>query len=138
MHNERKIAKAAAKLTYAFANATVPKVNVIIGKAFGSAYAVMNSKAIGADMTYAWSQAEIGMMDAKLAAKIMYADADNTVINEKAAEYAELQSSALAAAKRGYVDTIIEAEDTRKYVIGAFEMLFTKREDRPAKKHGTV
>ena len=137
-HNERKIAKAAAKLTYAFANATVPKVNVIIGKAYGSAYAVMNSKAIGADMTYAWSQAEIGMMDAKLAAKIMYAGEDNTVINEKAAEYAELQSSALAAAKRGYVDTIIEAEDTRKYVIGAFEMLFTKREDRPAKKHGTV
>jgi len=78
------------------------------------------------------------MMDAKLAAKIMYAGADNTVLNEKAAEYAELQSSVLAAAKRGYVDTIIEAEDTRKYVIGAFEMLFTKREDRPAKKHGTV
>ena len=137
-HSERKIAKAAAKLTYAFAEATVPKVNVIIGKAFGSAYSVMNSKAIGADMTYAWSQAEIGMMDAKLAAKIMYADADSTVINEKAAEYAALQESALAAAKRGYVDTIIEAEDTRKYVIGAFEMLFTQREDRPVKKHGTV
>ena len=58
--------------------------------------------------------------------------------DEKAAEYAMLQSSALSAAKRGYVDTIIEAEDTRKYVIGAFEMLFTKREDRPSKKHGTV
>ena len=71
-------------------------------------------------------------------AKIMYADADAATINEKAAEYAALQSSAEAAAKRGYVDTIIEAEDTRKYVIGAFEMLFTKREDRPAKKHGTV
>ncbi|MDD2959861.1 MAG: carboxyl transferase domain-containing protein [Lachnospiraceae bacterium] len=137
-HSERKIAKAAAKLTYAFAEASVPKVNVIIGKAFGSAYNVMNSKAVGADMTFAWSQAEIGMMDAKLAAKIMYADADNAVITEKAAEYAALQSSALAAAKRGYVDSIIEAEDTRKYVIGAFEMLFTKRENRPAKKHGTV
>ena len=137
-HAERKIARAAAKLTYAFANATVPKVNVVIGKAFGSAYAVMNSKALGADVTYAWSQAQIGMMDAKLAAKIMYADADSTVINEKAAEYAALQESAMAAARRGYVDTIIEAEDTRKYVIGAFEMLFTKREDRPAKKHGTV
>ena len=137
-HTERKIAKAAAKLTYAFANATVPKVNVVIGKAFGSAYCVMNSKALGADVTYAWSQAQIGMMDAKLAAKIMYAGADQTVINEKAAEYAALQESALAAAKRGYVDTMIEAEDTRKYVIGAFEMLFTKREDRPAKKHGTV
>lgn len=137
-HTERKIAKAVAKLTYAFANATVPKVNVVIGKAFGSAYSVMNSKALGADVTYAWSQAQVGMMDAKLAAKIMYADADNTVINEKAAEYATLQESALAAARRGYVDTMIEAEDTRKYVIGAFEMLFTKREDRPAKKHGTV
>ena len=57
---------------------------------------------------------------------------------EKAAEYATLQSSVLSAARRGYVDTIIEAEDTRKYVIGAFEMLYTKREDRPSKKHGTV
>lgn len=135
---EKRIAKAAAKLTYAFANATVPKVNVIIGKAFGSAYVAMNSKAIGADVTFAWSQAQIGMMDAQLAAKIMYADTDIKVINEKAAEYAALQSSAMAAAKRGYVDNIIEAEDTRKYVIGAFEMLFTKRDDRPAKKHGTV
>ena len=135
---EKKMAKAAAKLTYAFANATVAKVNVIIGKAFGSAYVAMNSKAIGADMTFAWSQAQIGMMDAQLAAKIMYAGEDVKVMNEKAAEYAALQSSALAAAKRGYVDNIIEAEDTRKYVIGAFEMLFTKRDDRPSKKHGTV
>lgn len=135
---ERQIAKAAAKLTYAFANATVPKVNVITGKAFGSAYVAMNSKAIGADMTFAWEDAQIGMMDAQLAAKIMYADQDMKVINEKAAEYAALQSSAVAAAKRGYVDNIIAAEDTRKYVIGAFEMLFTKRDDRPAKKHGTV
>ena len=136
--SEKKIAKAAAKLTYAFANATVPKVNVIIGKAFGSAYVAMNSKAIGADMTFAWSDAQIGMMDAQLAAKIMYANEDAKVMNEKAAEYAALQSSAMAAAKRGYVDNIIEAEDTRKYVIGAFEMLFTKRDDRPSKKHGTV
>lgn len=137
-HSERGIAKAAAKLTYAFANATVPKVNVVIGAAYGSAYVAMNSKAIGADMTFAWPGAEIGTMDAKLAAKIMYAEADAATINEKAAEYAALQTSAVSAAKRGYVDTIIEAEDTRKYVIGAFEMLFTKREDRPAKKHGTV
>ncbi|MCD8348729.1 MAG: carboxyl transferase [Lachnospiraceae bacterium] len=136
--SEKKIAKAAAKLTAAFANATVPKVNVIIGKAFGSAYVVMNSKAIGADMTFAWKDAQIGMMDAQLAAKIMYADEDSKVINEKAAEYASLQSSALSAAKRGYVDNIIEAEDTRKYVIGAFEMLYTKREDGPSRKHGTV
>ena len=138
IHSERNIAKAVAELTYAFADATVPKVNLITGAAFGSAYVAMNSKAIGADLTFAWSDAQIGMMDAKLAAKIMYADADGSVINEKAAEYAALQSSVAAAAKRGYVDTIIEAEDTRKYMIGAFEMLFTKREDRPNKKHGTV
>lgn len=135
---EKKIASAVSELTYAFADATVPKVNVIIGSAFGSAYVAMNSKAIGADMTFAWEDAKIGMMEPKLAAKIMYADADAAVINEKAAEYASLQSSAMAAAKRGYVDTLIEAQDTRKYVIGALEMLFTKREDRPSKKHGTV
>ena len=88
--------------------------------------------------------AAIGMMDAVPAAKIMYADelknSDNAaaVINEKAAEYRELQSSAVAAARRGYVDDIIQACDTRKRVIAAFEMLFTKREDRPSKKHGTV
>ena len=137
-HSERCIATAVAEMTHAFADATVPKVNVIIGKAYGSAYVAMNSKAVGADMTYAWEDASIGMMDAKLAAKIMYADADAATINEKAAEYASLQESVQSAAARGYVDTIISAEDTRKYVIGAFEMLFTKREDRPAKKHGTV
>ena len=68
----------------------------------------------------------------------MYADEDAATIKEKAAEYKELQSSPMAAARRGYVDTIINPADTRKYLIGAFEMLFTKREDRPAKKHGTI
>jgi len=138
MCSEKGIAKAAAKLTYAFANATVAKVNVIIGKAYGSAYVAMNSKAIGADITMAWPNAEIGTMDAKLAAKIMYEGQGADVIDEKAAEYAALQTSALSAAKRGYVDQVVEAADTRKYVIGAFEMLFTKSEDRPDKKHGTV
>lgn len=136
--SESNMARNAAELTNAFICATVPKVNIVIGEAFGSAYLTMNSKSTGADMVFAWPNAQIGMMDAKLAAKIMYADADAATINEKAAEYAMLQSSALSAARRGYVDTIIEAEDTRKYVIGAFEMLFTKREDRPSKKHGTV
>ena len=135
---ERNLAREAAKLTYAFANATVPKVNVVIGKAFGSAYVAMNSKSIGADIVYAWTTAEIGMMDANLAAKIMYATSDSATVKEKAAEYRELQSSPLSAARRGYVDTIIEPADTRKYVIGAFEMLFTKREERPMKKHGAV
>lgn len=136
--SEKDMAKSVAKLTYAFANATVPKVNVIVGKAYGSAYVAMNSKSIGADMVYAWPDTEIGMMDAGLAAKIMYADADAEVQKEKAAAYKELQSSPMSAARRGYVDAIIEPADTRKYVIGAFEMLFTKREDRPDKKHGTV
>ena len=136
--SEKTIAKAAAKLTYAFANATVPKVNVVIGKALGTAYVVMNSKAIGADITMAWPDAQIGAMDGKLAAKIMYDGQGADVINEKAAEYEALTLNVTSAAKRGYVDQIVNAADTRKYVIGAFEMLFTKSEDRPAKKHGTV
>lgn len=142
--SEKKIAKAAARLTYAFANATVPKVTVVIGNAYGSAYLTMCSKSIGADIVYAWKDAAIGMMDAKAAAKIMYekeiAEASDSValIEEKAAEYAQLQQSALAAAKRGYVDDIIEASETRQRLAAAFDMLFTKREDRPGKKHGTV
>ena len=136
--SEKKIAKAAAKLTYAFANATVPKVNVIIGQAFGSAYVTMNSKAIGADITIAWPDAQIGTMDAKLAAKIICDGQGADAIDACAKEYAALQTSAASAAKRGYVDQIVDPVDTRKYVIGAFEMLLTKREDRPAKKHGTV
>ena len=137
-YEEKNLAKETARLTYAFADATVPKVNVVIGKAFGSAYIAMNSKAVGADMVYAWPSAQIGMMEADLAAKIMYAGADAATLKEKAAEYKELQSSPLSAARRGYVDSIIEPDQTRKYVIGAFEMLFTKREDRPVKKHGSV
>ena len=136
--SERNLAKAAARLTYAFANATVPKVNVIAGEAFGSAYVTMNSKGLGADLVFAWKDAKIGMMDAGMAAKVMYADADAQTQSEKAKEYAALQDSVEAAARRGYVDAVIDAADTRKQVIGAFEMLFTKREGRPDKKHGTV
>ena len=138
LDSEKRIAKAAAELTYAFASATVPKVNVILGKAMGTAGIVMNSKAIGADITIAWPDAEIGAMDGRLAAKIMYEGQGADVIDKMAAEYDELKLSAGSAARRGYVDQIVEAADTRKYVIGAFEMLFTKSEDRPAKKHGTV
>jgi len=138
MEEEKTIAKASAKLTYAFANATIPKVNVIVGKAFGSAYITMNSKHIGADMVFALPDAQIGMMDADLAAQIMYAGEDTSVVKEKAALYAKLQTSAEAAAKRGYVDSIIEPATVRKHVIYSFEMLFTKRESRPAKKHGSI
>ena len=77
------------------------------------------------------------MMDTDNAARIMYDDAGHET-QKKAAEYEKIQSSAKSAARRGYIDAIITPADTRKYVIGAFEMLFTKREDRPNKKHGTV
>lgn len=135
---EKNIARDAAALAYAFVNATVAKVNVIIGKAFGTAAVVMNSKALGADITIAWDNASIGMMDAKLAAQIMFDGKGADVIAEQAKAYDALQNSVESAARRGYVDQVISPVDTRKYVIGAFEMLYTKREDRPAKKHGTV
>ncbi len=136
--SEKRIAKAVARLTYAFANATVPKVNVVIGKALGSAYVAMNSKAIGADITMAWPNAEIGAMEASLAAKILCDGQGAEKIAACKEEYAALQNNVNSAAARGYVDQIVAPQDTRKYVIGAFEMLFTKREDRPVKKHGTV
>lgn len=141
---EKKVAKAAGRLTYAYANADVPKVTLILADAFGSAGITMNSKSIGADLVYAWPQAKIGMMDSQSAVKIMYADelehSDQAaaLIAEKAAEYDKLQSSAESAAGRGYVDDIIAVEETRKRIIAAFDMLFTKREGRPSKKHGTV
>ncbi len=141
---EKKVAKAAAKLTYTFANATVPKVNLIVGKAYGSAYIAMNSKHIGADMVFALPDTQIGMMDGKAAAAIIYGaeissgEDKNAVLNQKAAEYETLQGSCESAAKRGYIDNIINPEDTRKHLAYAFDMLFTKTEDRPAKKHGTI
>lgn len=135
--SENNLAKSIAKLTYAFSSATVPKVNIITGEAYGSAYVTMNSKSIGADLVYAWTDAKVGMMDAELAAKIMYADADADVIGEKAKEYDKLQSSVDSAARRGYVDLIIEPETTRKYLVAAFEMLYTKSVSDSPKKHGT-
>lgn len=144
VEEEKTMAKAVAKLTYAFANAIVPKVNLVMGDAMGSAYVAMNSKSIGADIEYAWNTAKIGTMDPDSAVKIMYAkelsDAsyDKDVVASKKAEYTEKMSSAMAAAKRGYVDDIIEGSATRKRLIAAFEMLYTKREERPLKKHGAV
>lgn len=122
--SEKRISKAAANLTSAFANCDVPRVNLIVGKALGSAYVTMNSKAIGADLTFAWPNAQIGPMEANLAAKIMYEGQGSDVIAEKAKEYAELQNSANSAARRGYVDSIIESADTRKHLVYAFEMLY--------------
>lgn len=137
MCSEKNLAKAVGRLVSAFANASVPKVNLIVDKAYGSAYTVMNSKSLGADIVYAWPDAKTGMMDAKLAAKIMYADESAAVIDEKAAEYEKLQGSVHAAAARGYIDRIIDCPGTRKYLIAAVEMLYTKRVEQPNKKHGT-
>ena len=135
--SEKRLAKALARMTYAFANATCAKVNLITGTAYGSPFVSMNSKSIGADLVYAWADAKVGMMDAKLAAKIIYPDADAATLNEKAAEYDALQSSVESAAKRGYVDLLFDPADTRRYLIAAFEMLYTKYVSEPDKKHGT-
>ena len=137
VEEEKTIATAAAKLTAAFVEADVPKVNLIVGKAYGSAYITMNSKHIGADMVFALPTAQIGMMDANVAAKIMYADDKEADLNEKASEFAA-QSGTEAAAARGYIDSVIEPEAARKQVLYAFEMLFTKSEYPIGKKHGTI
>ena len=137
VEEEKTVATAAAKLTAAFAEADVPKVNLITGKAYGSAYICMNSKHIGADMVFALDGANIGMMDAQVAAKIMYADDKDADISAKAAEFAA-QSGTDAAAARGYVDSIITPESARKQLLYAFEMLFSKSEYPIGKKHGTI
>lgn len=121
---EKRISKAVAEMTAAFADCDVPRVNVVVGKALGSAYVSMNSKSIGCDLTFAWPNAEIGTMDANLAAKIMYEGQGADVIADKAKEYAALQNNVESAAKRGYVDAVIEPQDTRKHLIYAFEMLY--------------
>ncbi len=138
MCSEKRVAREAAVLTSAFISATVPKVNVIIGKAFGSAGVIMNSKSVGADMTFAWNSAKIGTMDAKLAAQIICDGKGADEVSKCAAEYDALQNSVASAARRGIVDTIIAPEDTRKYVIGAFDMLYTKAVDVPDKKHAAI
>lgn len=135
IEQEKELSQAIGVMTGAFVQATVPKVNVISKKVFGSAYVSMNSKSIGADFVYAWSDAKIGMMEADMAVKIMYPGANADVLKEKAKEYEELQSDVYTAARRGYVDTVIDPAETRKYVIGAFEMLYTKREMQIPKKH---
>jgi len=136
--SEERMPRAAASLIFGYANATVPKVTVIAGKAYGTPYVIMGSKAVGSDMTYAWKDAEIGVMDADAAAKILYDGKDADTIKKGAEDFKALQQNVNSAAAHGYVDTVIEPQDTRKYVIGAFEMLYTKRENRPDRKHGTV
>ena len=137
VEEEKTIASKAAALTAAFAEADVPKVNLITGNAYGSAYITMNSKHIGADMVFALPDAKIGMMDAQVAAKIMYADDKDADLAAKAAEFAA-QSGTEAAAARGYIDSIISPDAARKQLIFAFELLFTKSEYPIGKKHGTI
>lgn len=141
---EKTIAKAAAKLTYAFANATVPKVNLVMKNATGSAGLAMNAKAVGADLEFAWPDAVMGTMEPEQAVKIMYAGEiskgglDKAKLAEMKADYIRKMSGAQAAARRGYVDDIIDSAATRKRLIAAYEMLYTKEEVRPFKKHGAV
>ncbi len=133
-----------AKLLYAFSEATVPKINVIVRKAYGGAYIAMNSKHLGADMVFAWPTAEIAVMGPSGAANIIFRkdiaeSADPiTARQEKIDEYTEKFANPYIAASRGYVDDVIEPDSTRPRLISALEMLMSKRETRPSKKHGNI
>ena len=129
LENEKRIARSAAKLAAAFASASVPKVNVITGDAIGNAANIMNAKALGADITISWNNAKVGIMDGKLASQITGADASSIDAG---------MSGAADAARRGYVDQVIAAADTRKYVIASFEMLYSKRGEDIYKKHTSI
>ena len=125
-----------AKLLYALAEATVPKVTVITRKAYGGAYCVMNSKHIRADMNFAYPMAEIAVMGAEGAVNILYRAADDR--QAKVAEYKEKFANPYIAAERGYIDEIIEPRFTRRKLITTFAMLRNKRDRNPPKKHGNI
>jgi methylmalonyl-CoA decarboxylase subunit alpha len=133
-----------AKLLYAFSEASVPKINVILRKAYGGAYIAMNSKHLGADMVFAWPTAEIAVMGPEGAANIIFrkdiANSDNPVEerSEKIKDYRDRFSNPYVAASRGYVDDVIEPSTTRLRLINAIEILQGKREPRPTKKHGNI
>lgn len=133
-----------AKLLYAFSEATVPRITVITRKAYGGAYDVMNSKHIGADMNYAWPSAEIAVMGAKGAAEIIFkseiaaADDKESKWKEKEAEYQGMFANPYRAAERGFIDEVINPEDTREKLIKAFQMLQNKAVNLPRKKHGNI
>jgi len=131
-----------AKLLYAYSEATVPKITLIVRKSYGGAYLAMCSRDLGADQVIAWPTAEIAVMGSQGAANIIFrkeiAKADNPekVRQEKIDEFQLKFSNPYEAAKRGYVDMVIDPRETRPRLITTFEMLSTKRETRPAKKHG--
>jgi len=133
-----------AKMLYAFSEATVPKINVIVRKAYGGAYIAMNSRHLGADMVFAWPTAEIAVMGADGAANIIFkkeiSASENPVEtrNQKIEEYRNKFSNPYVAAARGYVDDVIEPAETRIRLISALDMLASKRENRPSKKHGNI
>jgi len=133
-----------AKLLYAFCEATVPRVTVILRKAYGGAYDVMNSKHIGADMNYAWPSAEIAVMGAKGAAEIIFkreinaADDPESKWKEKEQLYSEIFANPYRAAERGFIDEVIEPSETRLKLIHAFKMLENKVVNLPRKKHGNI
>jgi propionyl-CoA carboxylase beta chain len=133
-----------AKLLYAFSEATVPKVTVIIRKAYGGAYDVMNSKHIGADMNYAWPGAEIAVMGAQGASEIIFrkeinAAADSVAkLAEKEAAYAEKFANPYSAAERGFIDEVISPKNTRRKLIKAYAALQNKVATLPKKKHGNI
>ena len=133
-----------AKLLYALAEATVPKITVITRKAYGGAYCVMNSKHIRADVNYAYPTAEIAVMGAEGAVNILYrremqgSPDPEAARREKIDEYREKFANPYIAAERGYVDEIIEPRFTRRKLITAFAMLENKRDSNPPKKHGNI
>lgn len=133
-----------AKLLYAYCEATVPKVTVITRKAYGGAYDVMSSKHIRGDMNYAWPTAEVAVMGAKGAVEIIFkkvireaADPEAELL-AKTDQYAEMFAHPFKAAERGYIDDVIEPKTTRPRLIRAFEMLETKKDSNPPKKHGNI
>jgi propionyl-CoA carboxylase beta chain len=133
-----------AKLVFAYAEATVPKVTVILRKAYGGAYDAMGSKHLRADVNFSWPQGQIAVVGAEPAVNILYRaelrEAKDPV-EERArlvAEYSERFANPYIAAARGYVDDVIDPRDTRWKVIRAFEMLHTKTDSMPAKKHSNL
>jgi len=138
------IIKHGAKLLFAFAEATVPKVTVITRKAYGGAYCVMASKHIRTDVNYAWPTAEIAVMGPEGAVDIVYKRELDKAENREAARHKKIEefrdrfANPYVAAERGYVDAVIQPRETRKKLIQALEMLDTKRDKNPPKKHGNI
>jgi propionyl-CoA carboxylase beta chain len=138
------IIKHGAKLLFAFAEATVPKVTVITRKAYGGAYCVMASKHIRTDVNYAWPTAEIAVMGPEGAVDIVYkrelerAAEREEVRQQKIGEFRNRFANPYVASERGFVDAVIQPRDTRKRLILALEMLETKRDRNPPKKHGNI